>query len=524
MSSPFKYFETMTEISVLHLLLIMCLFVAFYLNIYNVPLFDLDEGAFSEATREMFERGDFISTYLNGEPRYDKPILIYWLQALSVSVFGVNEFAFRLPSALSASAWVLGLVWFARFWMDEKQALFAGIMLACSLSISVIGKAATADALLNCLLAFSMFFLFLHLHNGGRQRLWLFYLFASLGFLAKGPVALVVPGAVSFLYLLSKRRWRDWFLLAFNPVGIVIFLVVAMPWYVLQYQAKGWEFIQGFFLQHNVDRFQGAMEGHSGGLIYYVPVVLLALMPFTILVFKVFANFRLVLKNDLQLFLVIWFLFVLVFFSLSGTKLPHYVNYGLTGLVLLMTIYLHDVKKHFWLFLPIILFFVLMWLLPDQLAVQALNERDDYFRLALSDMDTQFDALYYGLIAVLLLLNVALLFLKKSSLRIRLAVTGLSLLVFLNSQLLVIMGNTIQAPVKQAALLAKSQQIQTVVMWQLNMPSFAVYFDHPLEKRIPRAGDVVFTHPVARQQLSTHEVLYEKGGVSLIRLSQVEDS
>src|ERR671939_1253971 len=69
------------------------------------PLFDVDEGAFSQATLEMFERGDFLSTYLNGEPRYDKPILIYWLQAAAVALIGPSEWAFRLPSAICATLW-----------------------------------------------------------------------------------------------------------------------------------------------------------------------------------------------------------------------------------------------------------------------------------------------------------------------------------------------------------------------------------------------------------------------------------
>jgi len=78
--------------------------VSFFLFLGDAPLFDVDEGAFSEATLEMFQRGDFLSTYLNGQPRYDKPILIYWLQAASVAAFGANEFAFRFPSAARASS------------------------------------------------------------------------------------------------------------------------------------------------------------------------------------------------------------------------------------------------------------------------------------------------------------------------------------------------------------------------------------------------------------------------------------
>src|SRR4029434_3184441 len=87
---------------------------SFFWMLGAAPLFDVDEGAFSQATLEMFQRGDFLSTTLNGKPRYDKPILVYWLQAASVAVFGPSEFAFRLPSALCASLWALATLLFTR--------------------------------------------------------------------------------------------------------------------------------------------------------------------------------------------------------------------------------------------------------------------------------------------------------------------------------------------------------------------------------------------------------------------------
>src|SRR5437763_12236328 len=88
--------------------------ILFFWNLGAAPLVDVDEGAFSEATREMLARGDFITTYLNGELRFDKPILTYWLQAIPVSLAGPVEWAFRLPSALAASLWVWLLYRFAR--------------------------------------------------------------------------------------------------------------------------------------------------------------------------------------------------------------------------------------------------------------------------------------------------------------------------------------------------------------------------------------------------------------------------
>ena len=89
------------------ILAVSAVLASFFFLLGRAPLFDVDEGAFSQATLEMFQRGDFLSTYLNGNPRYDKPILIYWLQAAGVVVFGVTELAFRLPSAICAALWAL---------------------------------------------------------------------------------------------------------------------------------------------------------------------------------------------------------------------------------------------------------------------------------------------------------------------------------------------------------------------------------------------------------------------------------
>ena len=192
----------------LYLLLALALFTGFFYQLDAVPLFDLDEGAFSQATREMFLRDDFLSTYLNGQPRYDKPILIYWLQAASVALLGPSEGAFRLPSALAASAWTLLLLGFTHRVVNSRQGLYAAILLASSLAVTVIGKAATADALLNMLLAGSVLALYLYLREG--RRIWLYAaaLAMGLGFLTKGPVAVAIPAGVSLLYCASRGEWR----------------------------------------------------------------------------------------------------------------------------------------------------------------------------------------------------------------------------------------------------------------------------------------------------------------------------
>src|ERR687886_2571564 len=183
---------------------------SFFWMLGAAPLFDVDEGAFSQATLEMFERGDFLSTYLNGEPRYDKPILVYWLQAAAVALLGPSEWAFRLPSAICATLWALLTYLFTRRHFDEERALLAAVVLATSLGVFIIGRAATADALLNLLIAASVFAAWLHLSAGERRWLYATHAAIGLGVLAKGPVAILIPFASTLIFSLLRRDIRTW--------------------------------------------------------------------------------------------------------------------------------------------------------------------------------------------------------------------------------------------------------------------------------------------------------------------------
>src|SRR5437773_9857899 len=152
-------------------LTVAAVLASFFWMLGTPPLFDVDEGAFSQATLEMFQRAGFLSTYLNGEPRYDKPILIYWLQAASVALLGPCEWAFRLPSALCATAWSWLTYLFVRRHYGIDRALFAAALLATSLRAYIIGRAATAVALLTSLLAATKFPACPHLSTGRRKLL-----------------------------------------------------------------------------------------------------------------------------------------------------------------------------------------------------------------------------------------------------------------------------------------------------------------------------------------------------------------
>jgi 4-amino-4-deoxy-L-arabinose transferase-like glycosyltransferase len=496
------------------------LLLCFAYNLGVPPLFDLDEGAFSAATWEMLQRGDFITTYLNGELRFDKPILIYWLQAASVSVFGLNEWALRLPSAIAASLWVLAVYQFARQQFDSADGLTpgltAGLIAAFSTGVVVIGRAATADALLNLFIALTLLDIIRYFQRPDfvvRNRV---YVWIGLGLLTKGPVAIVVPFAVSLLYVAIQKRWHDWLRAVFNPLGWVIMLAIALPWYILEYQAQGQAFIDGFFLKHNVGRFSDTMEGHGGSLFYYVPVVLLIILPFTGLLLRILPRIKQALHEPLDLWLWLWFGFIFVLFSLSSTQLPHYLLYGVTPLFLLMAKYRDDLKSKWLAYVPLILWLALLAVLPDVLVVAADRVDDAYTRALAQSVDSVFGIGYRVGVVAALLAVIGLFFVRNKPVWQGLLAAG-ALHTFVIVQWVgPAAGALLQQPVKTAAEQAR-QYSEPVVMWRVNMPSFTVYRRQVTPRREPKAGEIVFTRIDALPDLGAHEVVFQQYGIVLAK-------
>ncbi|EGW55678.1 glycosyl transferase family 39 [endosymbiont of Tevnia jerichonana (vent Tica)] len=499
------------------LLWLLTLLVGFFLNLHAVPLFDLDEGAFSEATREMFERGDFLSTYLNGVPRYDKPILIYWLQAASVSLFGLNEFAFRLPSALAASLWSLALVLFGRRYFGQGAGLAAGILLAGSIGVTLIGKAATADALLNLCLTLSMLNLYRFFESEQHRYLRLAALAAGLGFLAKGPVSLLIPGAVALLFSLSSGRLRQLGAMLIDWRAWGLFLLVAAPWYLVQYLQNGMGFFEGFFFTHNSGRFSDAMEGHQGGFWFYLPVLLLATLPFTL---PIAGGLGMAVKRwsePLPRFLLIWFGFVFLFFSFSATKLPHYLIYGLTPLFLLGGVWLSGKRLGTAAFLPLLLLLGLLLALPGLLDMALPQIKDPYAQAALAEPERHFTSAYYGGIGLALVAAIGLMLFRRRLGELSLLATGLLAVFALSGVFLPVFGQIQQGPVKRAAELARGLPGE-VIMWRAKLPSFSVYREAVTPTREPRAGDLVLTKRHHRADLPPHTLLFDEGGIVLVKI------
>ena len=499
--------------------LAILILLSFFAALGSVPLFDVDEGAFSEATREMIVSKNYLTTYLNGAPRFDKPILIYWLQVAAVKLFGLNEFSFRLPSALAGTAWATSIFLFVRKESGNRQAFFAAALMVLSLQVIVISKAAIADGVLNYLLAITMFALLHHYKTGSKQALHFAFASSGLGMLTKGPIAIIIPFVVTFLFSLQEGRLKKWLRMILNPTGIILFLIISLPWYLLEYRDQGMSFVNEFFFKHNISRFNTSFEGHSGSLFYYLPVILIGIMPFTGLFFTVLFKLKTLLSDKTNRFLLIWFSFVFLFFSFSGTKLPHYMIYGYTPLFILIARALpltkHPESLALW---PLLLLAALAFLpMLLQTAVHQIN--DDYIQALLAGAIELTGKTYLFVVIAAIIGVTAIQFLPHFSAAGKLIATGVIFSCLINFYLTPLAGRLLQEPIKQAAFLAKKEGYK-IVMWEIYNPSFLVYSESFVEKRHPEPGEIVLTTVKQLDRLDHPAILYSKYGIIMAKLRQ----
>ncbi len=492
------------------------------------PLFDVDEGAFAEATRELTIGHDWGSTTLNGVDRFDKPILIYWFQAISVKLFGLNEFAVRLPSALSAFLWCLAIGQFAWRRFGPPVAIAAAGLLATSLGPMLIGRAATADSLLNLLLTLATLDLWRHLETGASAPRRRAFAWIGLGLLAKGPVAVLIPGAAAALWLLVYRDRSRLQRLVADPVAWLLMLGLSLPWYIYATARHGMAFIDGFLLHHNLERFTGSMEGHAGSLFYYLEVLPVAMMPWTPLLVTLAWHLRARWREPLGRFLLLWLGFVVVFFSLSGTKLPHYVLYGFTPLMLVAAQELVVAKLPMRLSLCITILAVVALgaASPWIASTAAAGTHDALYKTLLSTAPPApwvWMGVPIGLLVFALTIWVPNVrnYLSEADGAVFAALLATGWMVL---AVLPWWGQAVQEPIRTLARTVPIAQMtlldhQRVVQWRLHQPSVAFYLNQTAERADPVNGDWALTRldRVTPAELARLDVVQQMRGYALVR-------
>ena len=397
-NSPFRI------LSVLWLLLIGS--IAFFWHLGGIGLVDETEPLFAEAARQMTVTGDWVTPYFNGETRFDKPPLIYWLMAIAYKLVGVNEWAVRLPSALAAIALML-FVFFtlirigninAQSNNSQSQnfqpknfqtktafratALLSAAMMAMNMETIAWGRIGVSDMLLTGCICSALLAFFLGYAESGRyaesgyakseqgresgsssteekgdnlnfylSKRWLppgwlppewlppgwylaFYILMALAVLTKGPIGIVLPLLIIGCFLVYVGKLGE-VLREIKPIsGMLVFLAIAVPWYILVIAANGENYINSFFGYHNFERFTRVVNRHGEPWYFYFGVVLLGFAPWSVYLPHAIARLQFWKRKlwckqprskQLGLFVLFWFLGVFGFFSIAATKLPSYV-------------------------------------------------------------------------------------------------------------------------------------------------------------------------------------------------------
>jgi 4-amino-4-deoxy-L-arabinose transferase-like glycosyltransferase len=310
---------------------VVCGVVIFWRLSY-LPLIDPDEAHYGQITREMRQTGDYLVPRIDGMPIIDKPALFHWLQAGAMSVFGENEFAARLPTALAALVLWWTTFWLGRRWFGEETGHRAALMLALTPLTFVLARFAIFDMLFNASLFGALALLFVSaLENRPRLQIPGFLLL-SLAVQIKGPFVLIVVGLMALAVSISpagraemrKIRWL---------AGLIAAGVLALPWFLLMWNRFGQQFIDSYVLYNNVQLFSAPLYRRRFYPFFYVRVALAALFPWMIICLAVLIDRWRMRRSDRaaepadvrRLLLWVWMAVVFVFFSASRFKLDHYI-------------------------------------------------------------------------------------------------------------------------------------------------------------------------------------------------------
>ncbi|MFO1023524.1 MAG: glycosyltransferase family 39 protein, partial [Planctomycetales bacterium] len=354
------------------LLLLLICGGLFFTNLGVPGLWDEDEPRNATCAREMYQRGDWIVPTFNGQLRTAKPVLLYWLIMSAYAVFGINEFSARLWSALLGTGTVLLTASLGARLYSRRVGFWSAIFLASGLMFVVASRACTPDAcLVFCATATLVQGGLLWATPNGNSpfiksnSLWPqigIFLTMGVGVLAKGPVAVVLPGGIllAYLYLLkiqndglssggitlrgatqSLTAWKThasvW--KAIHPLlAAGVILAVALPWYLAVAIRTEGAWLQQFLGAENVGRFLKPMEGHRGPIVYYLPAILIGFYPGSVFLPYALWNLTQRLRRNFSsadLFLACWGGIWVGFFSLAGTKLPSYVTPAYPALAIL---------------------------------------------------------------------------------------------------------------------------------------------------------------------------------------------
>ena len=310
----------------LGLLLAVCLTALFW-QLGTAALFEPDEGRNAEKAREILLLNDWITPHEDFFPVLDKPMFFYWLIAISYKAFGINEWAARLTSVLTALGCFALVYRFTRIRWGPWEALWSGLVLISGVEFFILSRVVIFDMSLTfcTTLALYSFFEAAHADKTMRLRVYcvLMYVGLAAGTLIKGLVGLLLPGLVIFFYLLIANRWSILRSVYLIP-GALLFLALVAPWYLLA-EARNAGFLSYYLWDEHFGRFATGSFDREQPWYFFLVVLAVGFLPWSVLLPSVIKRNWSQSLDDRRIFLLSWSIVPLIFFSLSSSKLAHYI-------------------------------------------------------------------------------------------------------------------------------------------------------------------------------------------------------
>ncbi len=303
---------------------VFIVWLVFYMFGNNMlPVTDPVESNYALTAKEMVLSGDWLSPQIYGTYWYDKPIMIYWLIALGFKIFGIADWVVRLPSAIFGALSVATMYQSTRT-MSGKWAL--GLIGASVLGTSLMFWTVAHGVITDMVLLYTTLMVMIYSYKGLVEQkpyaMIVAYVFAALGVLTKGPVAIVLPGMILLVFAGINRSW-SMVKAIFDWRGILAFCVVCLPWYVYMYSVHGQDFINGFLGLHNVTRATQSEHPEDNVWWYYLAIFLGASMPWTgAVIYGIIDGFK--QRHTGFIYNMTWGVGIVLFYTLMATKYPLY--------------------------------------------------------------------------------------------------------------------------------------------------------------------------------------------------------